>query len=107
MTEHSFHGIHFPPPQKGESVTYVSGTICYLCVGSFTLLFSTLRSFRALRFHAHFPYIRTIDAGSSKSAVLRGPLLPKRRVLFLHGHQRFDRSRMRALNVTRLPFPAT
>src|ERR1700722_7908097 len=22
--------------QKGESVTYVSGTICYLCVGSFT-----------------------------------------------------------------------
>jgi hypothetical protein len=25
---------HFPPFKKGESVTYVSGTICYLCVGS-------------------------------------------------------------------------
>jgi len=33
MTEHSFHGIHFLP-KKRESVTYVSGTICYLCVGS-------------------------------------------------------------------------
>jgi len=35
MTEHSFHGIHFLL-KKGESVTYVSGTFCYLCVGSLT-----------------------------------------------------------------------
>jgi len=35
MTEHSFHGIHFLP-KKRKSVTYVSGTICYLCVGSLT-----------------------------------------------------------------------
>ena len=33
MTEHSFHGIH-SLPKKGKSVTYVSGTICHLCVGS-------------------------------------------------------------------------
>ena len=30
MTEHSFQGIHFLL-KKGESVTYVSGTFCYLC----------------------------------------------------------------------------
>jgi len=36
MTEHSSHGIHFPPQEKGESVTYVSGTICYRCLGSLT-----------------------------------------------------------------------
>src|SRR5579859_1640825 len=35
MTEHSFHGIHFLP-ERGASVTYVSGTICYLCLGSLT-----------------------------------------------------------------------
>src|SRR6266567_1405544 len=35
MTEHSFQGIQ-PSPKKGKSVTYVSGTICYLCVGSLT-----------------------------------------------------------------------
>ena len=33
ITEHSFHGIHFLL-KKGESVTYVSGTFCHLCVGS-------------------------------------------------------------------------
>src|ERR1700683_1113853 len=33
ITEHSFHGIA-PPLKKGKSVTYVSGTNCYLCVGS-------------------------------------------------------------------------
>ena len=33
ITEHSFHGIT-PSQKKGESVTYVSGTICYLCVES-------------------------------------------------------------------------
>src|SRR6516165_5915135 len=35
ITEHSFQGIHFLL-KKGESVTYVSGTFCYLCVGSLT-----------------------------------------------------------------------
>src|SRR5439155_26733185 len=35
MTEHSFQGVQ-PSPKKGKSVTYVSGTICYLCVGSLT-----------------------------------------------------------------------
>jgi hypothetical protein len=33
MTEHSFHGIH-SLPERGKSVTYVSGTICYLCLRS-------------------------------------------------------------------------
>src|SRR5579864_8461417 len=32
ITELSFHGIHFPPPSRGKSVTHVSGTFCYLCV---------------------------------------------------------------------------
>jgi hypothetical protein len=36
ITEHSFHGMH-SLPEKGKSVTYVSGTICYLCLGSLTL----------------------------------------------------------------------
>src|SRR5215472_6895093 len=31
ITEHSFQGIHFLL-KKGESVTYVSGTMCYLCL---------------------------------------------------------------------------
>src|ERR1700731_2722369 len=48
MTEHSFHGIHFPPPQKGESVTYVSGTICYLCVGSFIQILAKSPGHRGL-----------------------------------------------------------
>jgi len=41
MTEHSFHGIHFLP-KKRKSVTYVSGTICYLCVGSLILPLSLI-----------------------------------------------------------------
>jgi hypothetical protein len=32
ITEHSFHGIDTSRP-KAESVTYVSGTPCYLCLG--------------------------------------------------------------------------
>src|SRR5262245_39135859 len=31
ITEHSFQGIITPSPE-GESVTYVSGTMCYLCL---------------------------------------------------------------------------
>ena len=31
IAEHSFHGILAPSP-KGESVTHVSGTMCYLCL---------------------------------------------------------------------------
>src|ERR1700729_3599189 len=31
ITEHSFQGIA-PSPLRGESVTYVSGTMCYLCL---------------------------------------------------------------------------
>src|SRR5262249_33857432 len=31
ITEHSFQGIA-PSPLQGESVTYVSGTMCYLCL---------------------------------------------------------------------------
>src|ERR1700733_157450 len=36
ITEHSFQGIT-PSPLRGESVTYVSGTMCYLCLRSLTL----------------------------------------------------------------------
>src|SRR5215469_18947183 len=43
MTEHSFHGIHFLL-KKGESVTYVSGTFCHLCVGSLTGVLSAQSS---------------------------------------------------------------
>src|SRR5579864_5545734 len=32
ISELTFHGIHFPPPSRGKSVTHVSGTFCYLCV---------------------------------------------------------------------------
>src|SRR4051794_4987439 len=39
ITEHSFQGINPPPALRaGGSVTYVSGTFCYLCVGSRTRL---------------------------------------------------------------------
>src|SRR6267142_3243791 len=34
ITEHSFHGITPSLKKKGESVTYVSGTICHLCLES-------------------------------------------------------------------------
>src|ERR1700719_4201047 len=43
MTEHSFHGIHFLPKKRG-SVTYVSGTICCLCLGSLTSQFKGERN---------------------------------------------------------------
>src|SRR6516225_1493371 len=36
ITEHSFQGIITPSPE-GESVTYVSGTMCYLCLRPLTL----------------------------------------------------------------------
>jgi hypothetical protein len=36
------------PPKRGKSVTYVSGTICYLCLGS--LVFSS-SNFRKTRNH--------------------------------------------------------
>src|ERR1700693_1550643 len=36
ITEHSFQGI-IPSPLRGESVTYVSGTMCYLCLRPLTL----------------------------------------------------------------------
>src|SRR6202140_1711462 len=35
ITEHSFQGIA-PSPLRGESVTYVSGTMCYLCLRPLT-----------------------------------------------------------------------
>src|ERR1700675_4953467 len=35
ITEHSFQGI-IPSPLRGESVTYVSGTMCYLCLRPLT-----------------------------------------------------------------------
>src|ERR1700687_92693 len=47
ITEHSFHGITPPPLKKGKSVTYVSGTICHLCLRSLTLLYD-LRLIREL-----------------------------------------------------------
>src|SRR5690348_13152068 len=34
ITEHSFHGIPFPAPFRRKSVTHVSGTFCYLCLGT-------------------------------------------------------------------------
>ena len=43
QAEHSFHGIT-SSPKKGKSVTYVSGTICYLCVGSLIPRFHPLLS---------------------------------------------------------------
>src|SRR5580704_16745038 len=36
ITEHSFQGIT-PSPLRGESVTYVSGTMCYLCLRPLTI----------------------------------------------------------------------
>jgi len=34
MTELSFHGMVFFAPFAGQSVTHVSGTFCYLCLGT-------------------------------------------------------------------------
>src|ERR1700733_13551293 len=34
ITELSFHGIPSPPPSRRKSVTHVSGTFCYLCLGT-------------------------------------------------------------------------
>src|SRR5215470_3203901 len=39
ITDRSFHGIPQPPPSGGKSVTHVSGTLCYLCVGTVNLDF--------------------------------------------------------------------
>src|ERR1700730_2674270 len=44
ITEHSFQGIT-PSPLRGESVTYVSGTMCYLCLRSLITLQSTVCSY--------------------------------------------------------------
>src|SRR5215469_5338987 len=56
MTEHYFQGIYFLP-KKGGSVTYVSGTFCYLCSRSLTVDCSWLPAFsprfRPLK-HRHF-----------------------------------------------------
>ena len=52
-TEHSFHGIHFPPQEKGESVTYVSGTICSIrreCLDH-VIVFNEASLRRALRLY--------------------------------------------------------
>src|SRR5450432_3991939 len=38
IAEHSFQGIA-PSPLRGESVTYVSGTMCYPCLRSLTILY--------------------------------------------------------------------
>src|ERR1700745_3430983 len=34
ITEHSFHGILLSAPFGPKSVTHVSGTFCYLCLGT-------------------------------------------------------------------------
>ena len=36
ITELSFHGIPTSAPFGGKSVTHVSGTFCYLCLGTVT-----------------------------------------------------------------------
>src|ERR1700729_1019479 len=46
ITEHSFQGIA-PSPLRRESVTYVSGTMCYLCLRPLSsILFQQLPSIR-------------------------------------------------------------
>lgn len=44
--------------QKGESVTHVSGTICYLCVGSLNSLpqLPSLQSFLAAKFRVNYSH---------------------------------------------------
>src|SRR5437016_5830990 len=49
IAEHSFHGID-TSRSKAESVTYVSGTLCYLCLGPLTR-----KALKALIF-ASLPY---------------------------------------------------
>src|ERR1700730_1451783 len=44
ITEHSFQGIT-PSPLRGESVTYVSGTMCYLCLRPFTSKYAAILTF--------------------------------------------------------------
>src|ERR1700688_881253 len=50
ITEHSFQGI-IPSPLRGESVTYVSGTMCYLCLRPLNLSLTDLRICRASVLH--------------------------------------------------------
>src|ERR1700749_4707672 len=38
ITELSFQGMSLSPPFGRKSVTHVSGTFCYLCLGSLTFL---------------------------------------------------------------------
>src|ERR1700743_1101338 len=48
ITELSFQGLSLSPPFGRKSVTHVSGTFCYLCLGSLTFLnqrFELLGSF--------------------------------------------------------------
>src|ERR1700724_37576 len=44
ITEHSFQGI-IPSPLRGESVTYVSGTMCYLCLRPFNQALTPVEEF--------------------------------------------------------------
>src|ERR1700676_5525158 len=68
ITEHSFQGI-IPSPLRGESVTYVSGTMCYLCLR---------------------PLIQGVtgcDSGNSSPQL--NPQLSVNRVIHPHGGQEF------------------
>src|SRR5215203_2553590 len=46
ITELSFHGIPLPAPFRRKSVTHVSGTFCYLCLGTVNTSTSPLWSDR-------------------------------------------------------------
>src|SRR6266850_4912539 len=45
-----------PPKKKGESVTYVSGTICHLCVGSLTFWRRVKTNYVLREINADFRY---------------------------------------------------
>src|ERR1700688_5024268 len=64
ITEHSFQGIT-PSPLKGESVTYVSGTMCYLCLRPLKLVRDGLEDAPSKPFR----FLRQIDCLSDRSPV--------------------------------------
>src|SRR5208337_4733528 len=84
ITEHSFHGIHSFLPKRGKSVTYVSGTICHLCVGSLTLIAKHLLSpsvLQSLVLGAHCARMRLLPCRCAHWS--RHPIVRRYRCFFV------------------------
>src|SRR5215204_3308385 len=67
ITELSFHGIpSLPPPYRGKSVTHVSGTFCYLCLGT---VINSLPPLSSMRRTVHLSCLAPFLTGLSQRPV--------------------------------------